>query len=259
MARELPLSVLLLARDETAGLEALLPELAFAREVIVVWDPRGRAETRVAAERAGARVFAHEFVGFGAQRQFALAQCTQPWVLWLDADERLDQAAHESLARLAGPDPPEVAFTLARRSRFLGRPIRFCGWQRERVLRLFRREGARFDDALVHERVRIAGAVGRLPGTIAHHTYSTWEECVRKLRDYAHAGARAALAAGRRASVLDVALRPPLRFLRMYVFQLGLLDGAHGFLVCALAAAQVFLKYAEVWAETRGGARRREP
>jgi len=247
MPSRLPLSVLLLARDETRRLESLLPELAFAEEVVMVWDPRGPEETRAVAERLAARVLPREFAGFGPQRQFALAHCRQPWVLWIDADERLDPVALDGLRLAVSSSPREAAFTIERRSCFLGRRIRFCGWQGERVLRLFRRERARFDDALVHERVQVEGPVGRLPGALEHDPYSTWEECARKLRDYAHAGAQSAFAAGKSASPLDVVLRPPLRFLRMYLLQLGLLDGFHGFLVCGLAAAQVFLKYAELW------------
>jgi (heptosyl)LPS beta-1,4-glucosyltransferase len=69
---------------------------------------------------------------------------------------------------------------------------------------------------------------------------------------YARAGAAEARRRGRRASALDVVLRPVLRFVRMYVLQLGVLDGAHGAVLCALAAAQVFLKYAELWADPAG-------
>ena len=245
----LPVSVLLLARDETQRIEALIPALSFAREVVVVWDPRGSVETRGAAERLGARVFAHEFEGFGAQRQLALAQCREPWVLWIDADERLDGTAVTALGRLAGPAAvKEAGFALDRRTHFLGRRIRFCGWRGETVVRVFRRECARFDDAPVHERVFVEGSIGRLAGVLEHHSYAGWDDCVGKLVRYAHAGARKARQAGRSAGPLDVLLRPPLRFVRMYVLQLGFLDGFHGLLLCALATAQVFLKYGELWA-----------
>jgi len=251
MDAELPLSVLLLARDETADLETLLPALGFAREVVVVWDERGDPATRAAAARLGARVFARPLEDFGAQRRFALAQCGEPWILWLDADERLDPTAVAAIRRaLTGPDPVESAFRIERRGHFLGRPIRFCGWQGERVTRLFRRGRAHFEDARVHERVRIEGRIGRLAGRIEHHSYATEAECERKLQDYARAGAVAAFARGRRARWWDRELRPALRFLRMYVFQVGFLDGAAGRRLCALAAAQVRLKYAtlsEMW------------
>jgi len=86
---------------------------------------------------------------------------------------------------------------------------------------------------------------------LEHHSYATWSDCRDKLVRYAAAGAEAARRRGRRAGALDVVMRPPLRFARMYVLQLGFLDGAHGAALCALAAAQVFLKYAELWASPR--------
>jgi hypothetical protein len=247
MSAPLPLSVLLLARDEVAHLERLLPSLGFAAEVVVVLDVAARGAARGVAERHGAKVFERALDGFGPQRAFALERCTQPWVLWIDADERLDPRAVAALGpALAGGT--HAAWTIARRTWFLGRPIRWCGWRGERVLRLFRRDRARFDDAPVHERVIVEGREGALDGTIEHHSYDTWAACRDKLVRYAAAGAERARRAGRRASALDLLWRPPLRFLRMYVLQLGVLDGARGIAVCALAAAQVLLKYAELWA-----------
>ena len=258
MGEPLPISVLLLARDEAERLETLLPALRFAREVVVVVDTASRDGTAAVAERHRARVFTRALEGFGAQRQYGLEQCREEWVLWIDADERLDAREVEEIAR-ATRGGTAAAYRLARRTWFLGRPIRFCGWQGERVLRLFRRASARFDAARVHERVTVAGAIEPLPGSIEHQSYPTWAACRDKLVRYATAGAAEARRRGRRASAGDVLLRPPLRFLRMYLLQLGFLDGPHGVLVCALAAAQVFLKYAELWAGPRepGAAGRR--
>lgn len=251
MDDRLPISVLLLARDETRDLEELIPALAFAREVVVVWDLRGDRATRDAAERLGARVFERAWSGFGAQRQFALDQCTQDWVLWIDADERLDAAAVAAMPEaLAVPGATHHA--LLRRTTFLGRRIRWCGWRDERLVRLFRREAGRFDDAVVHERLLVSGPAGPvLAGAIEHLSYRTWSDCTTKLVRYADANADRAHRAGKRANALDVALRPPLRFLRMYVLQLGVLDGAHGLVLCLLASAQVMLKYAELWQRSR--------
>lgn len=252
MRADLPLSVLLLARDETAHLEALLPTLEFATEIVVVWDPRGDRATRAVAERHGARVFERPFDGFGPQRQFALEQCTQPWVLWIDADERLEADAGLRLAKFLVPSMDQASIAVHRVTHFLGRRIRHCGWQNERLVRLFRREGARFDDAPVHERL---GTTARVLVTsdlvLTHLSYETWDQCVDKPRTYARLGAEKAFAAGRRATALDVMTRPALRFVRMYVFQLGFLDGVRGWLVCALGSWQVFLKYAELWDRTR--------
>ena len=255
MSAPLPISVLLLARDETRDLEELLPSLAFASEVVVVWDPRGEPATRDAARGLGARVFEHAWEGFGPQRRFALEQCTQDWVLWLDADERLSPDSIPTLERASRLPADRPALLMARRvTAFLGRPIHWCGWRDDRLPRLFTRRGASFDDAPVHEQVRVDGAAtlgGLGPFRIEHMSYRTFDDCVTKMVRYAHANAERAWRAGRRAGVLDLGLRPPLRFLRQFVLQLGFLDGAHGFLLCAFAAAQVFLKYAELWARSR--------
>jgi glycosyltransferase involved in cell wall biosynthesis len=248
----LPVSVLLLARDEAARIGALIRSLSFAREVVVVVDAASRDDTAAVAERAGARVFVRAFDGFGAQRRFALAQCREPWVLWIDADEALAPGAGARIAAAIAA-PAAAGWRIERVTWFLGRRIRWCGWRGERVLRLFRRDAASFDDQPVHETVRVEGHVADLGAVIEHHSYDTWADCVQKMVRYAAAGAEQARRVDRGATWLDVIARPPLRFVRMYVLQLGVLDGAHGLVLCALAAVQVFLKYAELWA----GARRR--
>ena len=115
----------------------------------------------------------------------------------------------------------------------------------DRPVRRVRGRQGRENRVRSHER-----ASGRR-GSLEHLSYRTWEECVAKMRTYAGANAEKAWRLGRRAGPLDVLLRPPLRFVRQYLLQLGILDGAHGVVLCGLAATQVFLKYAELWDRTR--------
>jgi glycosyltransferase involved in cell wall biosynthesis len=251
----LPLSVLLLARDEADRLARLLPELDFARDVVVVVDAATRDRTREVAAAHGARVAERALEDFGAQRAFGLQQCHEPWVLWLDADERLDPRARAAVANAVGAAGGPSGYRIERRTWFFGRRIRFCGWGGERVLRLFRREAASFAPTPVHEQVEVSGPLADLAGAIEHRSYETWADCRDKLVRYASAGAEKARRAGRRAGPLDVALRPPLRFARMYLAQAGFLDGARGLAVCALGATQVFLKYLELWLDPTGRAR----
>jgi (heptosyl)LPS beta-1,4-glucosyltransferase len=243
----LPLSVLLLARDEAPRLKELLPALSFAREVVVVVDEASRDDTREVAASHGARVCVRALEDFGRQRRYGLEQCREPWVLWLDADERLDPEAVRAISQAVGSEDAAAGYRIERRAWFLGRQIRHCGWGGERVLRLFRREVASFPDAAVHEHVEVRGKVAELRGAIEHRSYEHWQDAKEKLFRYAAAGAEQARREGRRAGALDAWLRPPLRFLRMYVFQAGFLDGSRGLAVCLLGAAQVWLKYMDLW------------
>jgi len=172
-------------------------------------------------------------------------------VLWLDADERADRALWAGIDALPA-EPPVDGYRVARANHFLGRPIAHCGWQGETVLRLFRRQGARFEGA-IHETLTGVPRTALLPGRLDHHPYATWNRATDKLVRYAAMNALKAYDAGRRAGPIDMLVRPPVRFLRMYVGQGGFLDGGHGLALCGLAAAQVFLKYARLWDATRRG------
>ncbi|MEO6462440.1 MAG: glycosyltransferase family 2 protein, partial [Candidatus Eisenbacteria bacterium] len=224
--------------------------VAFADEIVVV-DSRSADRTVEIAQAAGARVLVRPFDDWSQQKNWALERCTHPWVLCLDADERVDATLAGAIAAL--PDSPAAdGYRLARRNRFLGHPIRHSGWQDDRVVRLFRRERGRFAGA-IHESVRGLERIVDLPGALDHEPYATWGDYERKLWRYARAGARAAYDAGRRCGPWPMLFRPPARFLRMYVAQAGFRDGGPGLALCGLSAIAVFLKYAFLWDATRRG------
>ena len=245
-----PLSVLVPTLNEEKNLEACLASVAFAEEIVVV-DSLSSDRTAAIAREQGARVLERPFDDWSAQKNWALARCTHPWVLCLDADERVDPALAQAIAALPG-EPAADGYRLARRNRFLGHPIRYSGWQDDRVVRLFRRDKGRFEGR-IHERVTGLRRVDDLPGALEHEPYATWQDYERKLWRYARAGAREAYDAGRRSGPGAMLIRPPVRFLRMYVAQGGFRDGGPGLALCGLSAIAVFLKYAFLWDATRRG------
>ena len=89
--------------------------------------------------------------------------------------------------------------------------------------------------------------MGRLRAPLEHVPYRDLAHHLEKLERYAEWAARDLADRGRRARVTDLVLRPPARFVRMYVLQLGLLDGWRGALLCGFAALSVFLKYARLY------------
>jgi hypothetical protein len=133
-----------------------------------------------------------------------------------------------------------------RRNVYLGRVMRYAGWGNDLVVRLFRRD-QRFVERRVHEALQRQPDVGRLPGTLEHVPYRGISHHIEKVDRYATWAAQDLAAQGRRARLADLLLRPPLRFVRMYGLQLGVLEGWHGALLCGLAAVSVFLKYARLW------------
>jgi glycosyltransferase involved in cell wall biosynthesis len=242
----LPLSVLVTTLDEADNLPDCLRSVRWADDILVV-DSGSTDATVALARDLGARVLEHRYESAARQKNWALPFVRHPWVLILDADERVTpELAHEIRAVVEG-DGPLDGYFLRRRSFFLGREIRHCGWDRDQVLRLFRAGRGRYDDRMVHETLQLQGRSGRLRGRLQHYTYRSFGDYLERLDRYTARGAADRAAAGRGRSIAALVLHPPARFLRMYILQLGFLDGIHGLLVCTLAATSVWLKYARQW------------
>lgn len=231
------LSAILITRDEAADLPDCLASLAFCDEIVVV-DSGSTDATVAIAEGAGARVtVTSDWPGFGPQKQRALDLATGDWVLSIDADERIPaDLAAEIRAVIAGGGA-EAGFRLNRRSSFLGRFLLHGGWYPDRILRVARREAARFTPDRVHERLVVEGPVGDLSVDMVHHSYRSIDEVLDKGRRYALASAAERRARGKRGGLATALLRATWAFLRHYLLKQGFRDGAHGF-VAALAKAQ---------------------
>jgi glycosyltransferase involved in cell wall biosynthesis len=239
------LSAIIITRNEAANIAACLASVAFCDECIVVDSGSGDATFTIAAA-AGAKVLSHEWAGFGAQKNFALAQAQGEWVLSIDADERVPPAlATEIVAALA--DPRADGYEIGRLSTFLGRPMRHSGWFPDYVLRLFRRDKARFTDDLVHERVICTGRIARLAGTLDHHPVLRLEDAIYRLDSYSTAGARMLAASGRRVSFASGITHGLWSFLRAYILRLGFLDGREGFLLAVANGEGTYYRYMKAW------------
>lgn len=237
------LSVIVIAKNESANLRSCLESVAFADQVVVV-DGGSTDDTVDIARALGAEVtLAPEWPGFGPQKNRALALARCDWVLSIDADERLTPELTAQI-RQAMAGGQARAFEMPRLTRFCGQWIRHCGWTPDYVLRLFRRGEARFSDDLVHEKVLLReGPPARLGSPLLHESYPTPSHYWRKLEAYSDAWARQRHAQGQRTSMGRAAVSALVAFLRSYFLRLGFLDGAMGFAVCTMQAQAAFGKY----------------
>lgn len=239
------LSLVVVTLDEEDHIERCLGSVPGAGEKIVV-DSFSRDRTVELATRSGARVLQRPFVSAADQKGWAIARATGEWILVLDADETATPRLVEGIAA-AIRDGGADGYWIRRRSEFLGKRIRFCGWGNERILRLFRRGRGTYPERAVHERLVLDGRAAPIPGggTIEHRPYRDMADYLDRMRSYSDRGALELEKRGAR-WFPGIVTHPVARFLRMYVLQLGFLDGASGFTLCALAAKGVYLKYARL-------------
>lgn len=243
-----PLSVILIARDEESNIGDCLASVPFAREIVVV-DSGSTDRTVELARAAGAKVIVTtDWPGFGPQKNRALELATEPWVLSLDADERVTpQLRDEILAVLARGDAAQDAWSIPRRSSFCGQYIAHSGWYPDRVVRLFRRGTARFSDDLVHERLLARGTPGQLRGDLLHTTYPDLQSMLDKLNRYSSASAESMFRKGQRASLGGALARGAWAFFRTYVLRSGWRDGRLGLVLALSIAEGTYYKYLKLW------------
>jgi glycosyltransferase involved in cell wall biosynthesis len=246
MDDKVPLSVALIVRDEADNLPDCLGSVAFARQIVVV-DSGSRDETCRIAAASGCEVCVEPWRGFGPQKQFAVEQCREPWVLILDADERLPPETAQRVREIvSAPAGNTAGYSFPRKNFFQGRWIRHAGWWPDRVVRLFQNGRGRLTEALVHEAVLVDGPVEALGVPIEHQTESDLGAILRKIDRYSTLGAEEAFAAGRRATVWSALMRSEMTFLQGYVLRGGFLDGPQGLTLAVTDAVNKFCKYAKL-------------
>ena len=255
MTSRLPLSVLILTKNEEARLAACLRSVATCDDVVVL-DSGSTDRTVEIARTLGARVFVHPFRDFAQQRNHGMdtVPFRHPWVFHLDADEVMTP---ELIAECAQLDPagPFDGYYAAPRMMFHGHWLKRCtdfpAWQ-ARCVRVGR---FRFVQAGHGQREAPGLRLGFLRGTYLHDIsvadLAAWE---RKHRRYAREEAAAFLAEGetslaplwrgpslaRRRTLKRISYalpaRPLLRFIYQYFLRLGFLDGAPAWRYCRLLA-----------------------
>jgi glycosyltransferase involved in cell wall biosynthesis len=243
-----PVTVVIAARDEAAGIEACIRSVAWAKEVIVVEDG-STDDTRAVAEGAGAVILGNPFKTIGLQRNAGIVRASAEWILVLDADERATPDLEDETAAVLGA-PRFDAYRIPRRNFFLGKEVSHGGWESDRPIRLFR-SSIRYNTSRVHEHVEVSGDIGELASAIVHEPYPTLDSWFEKLGRYSRWWAEDRAERGRSGGIGSVVARPPLRFLTMYFVRGGWMDGARGALLASMAAASVMAKYARLWELTR--------
>ncbi len=241
------LTVIVPCKNEAKNLRACLDTVRWADELMVV-DSGSTDDSVAIAREYTDRVLEHEYVNSATQKNWAIPQAAHEWVMIIDCDERATPELQAEIKALLTGQPDQDGYVIYRRNWFFGRPIRFCGWESDDVLRLFKRDQGRYEDKHVHANVVIAsGRVGHLRGQLHHHTYRSFDQYLEKFGRYTTWSALDARARGERASAWNLLARPLFRFFRQYVLRQGFRDGLAGLILCGLAAFNVFMRYAKLW------------
>jgi len=213
------LTVIVTTLNEEATIRECLESLAFADRILLVDSFSTDATVRIAREFPRLTVVQREFLGSAAQKNWAMDQVETPWLLIIDADERVPEALAREIARTLEGGAPARAFGLRRRNFFLGREIRHSGWSTDRIVRLLEKDAARYPHRRVHADLAPGGPVPTLTEPLVHQTCRSLDQYLEKVHRFAAWGAADAYRAGHRAGPVELVFRPFWRFFRMYLIQ----------------------------------------
>ena len=245
---KVPVSVLILAKNEEKNIGDCIKSVPFAEDVVVIDDLSTDSTAEIAAE-LGARVVNHPLNGdWGAQQTFGVQQARCDWIFILDSDERVSQALGEEIVRLVKEDDRRCAYVCARLSYFWGQPLKHGGWYPDYVVRLMPAQGTYYT-GVVHQQVHHECREVRLPKSmyLIHYPYRDWEHHLSKMNVYTTLAAQKMREQGKRATMFDILAHPLWAALRMYILRSGWRDGRVGLILSCFHFFYTMEKYVKLY------------
>jgi glycosyltransferase involved in cell wall biosynthesis len=249
---KVPVSVAIITHNEAERIRDCLQSVTWAEEVVVI-DAESSDATVAICREHNAAVHVRPWPGFARQKQFAMDQCRNEWVLSLDADERVMPELRDAVTTAIRTEEGWDGFRLARRSYFLHRWIRHGGWYPGYQVRLFKKSKTRVSQTRVHEGFLVDGRVGVLQGDIEHDSHPSLESSIAKLNRYSTLEALDRLER-KKVRWFDFIVHPLSAFWRKYIAQSGFRDGLPGLLLSWISALLNMVMYMKLWKLQRASA-----
>ncbi|MCG3203482.1 MAG: hypothetical protein KCHDKBKB_00150 [Elusimicrobia bacterium] len=238
------LSIIIITRNEEHDIDQCLASVKDIASEIILVDSGSTDRTLEIARLYTDRIFQKKWEGYSRQKQYALDLAQGPWVLNIDADERVTPALREEILETLKKKDSALfgGYFIPFHHYFMGRRLRFGGLANETHLRLFKKQGASYGAESVHEGIRAQGTIGKLKGAIDHQSYRDLREYLEKCNEYTSAIAKKKWEAGERFHWWHH-LRLPLEFVVRYGLKMGFLDGQAGLTYALLSSYYVWLKF----------------
>lgn len=270
------LCIIILTKNEEKDIEAAVQNARQCADEVLVVDSGSTDRTVELAKKNGARVVFREWDNdFAAQRNFALTQTDADWVLYLDADERMNDELLAAVKKVVANDRPAAGaenrnataagqassdstatflanktglkqYSMQRKSVAFGKEFSYGPLHPDWVTRLFPRQSVTWVGK-VHEHPECSLPLEKLPGHIEHYTYRNWQEWEEKMSRYSTLWAEEAYHKGRRASLPEALLHGIGSLFSTLLLRLGFLDGWMGICLCCMYFSYTMLKYLKLY------------
>jgi len=232
--------------NEEIHIEEAIQSVSFADEIIVI-DSFSTDATVKLAEKHNVKILQRIFDDFSSQKNYAISKASNEWIFILDSDERIKKSLKDEIIETLNKPTSFVAYSIKRNFYFLGKKIKYSGWQRDKVVRLFSKKYCKYNGDLVHELVETNGEIGVLKNIIDHYSYRNLDHYLAKLNRNSWLKAKKLHQEKKSVNPYNLLIKPPVRFLTHYIIRLGFLDGFEGFILASIQSYGVFMRYVKLW------------
>jgi len=240
------LSVIITTYNEEDTIVQCLESIKWADEIIIV-DSYSSDRTLILSEPYKPTIINHSYKYAAHQKNKHIPQASHDWVFLLDADEVCTDSLRDEIKNTL-IQPLYDMYWIPRHNFFMGQKIKYSGWQSDKVIRLFHKDKARYEDKRVHEEIITQGYnVGKLKSSIKHYTFKNLPHFIAKINRYAEYKAMDLFEKKVKPNFYHFHIKPAFRFFRQYFLRGGFLDGNVGYIICRLSAYEQFLRYAKLY------------
>lgn len=241
------ISVVVTTFNEEHNIADCLESLLWCDEILVVDSFSTDRTPEIVKRFDEVTLVQRTYYGSAAQKNWAMDECAHDWILIFDADERCTPKLRREIENVLAKGPKYEAYTIRRRVYFLGKVIRFSGWQHDQVIRLLKKGAGRYPNRRVHADMKTRGPAPLLRNVMDHYMVEDFHAYALRIVKYSRWGASQGWKEGKDPGLAEVFGRSVWRFLRTYFVQLGIFDGMRGLVFCLLQAYGTYLKWSILW------------
>ncbi len=223
------ISAVVITKNEELNIKECLETLKWADEIVII-DSNSTDNTKEIAAAYTDKIFLTESDVFSEKRIISFDKCSNDWILFLDADERLTPELQTELKALT-PTEDTNGYKINRRNYYFGQWLKHSGVYPDRHIRLFNKQFASITPRIIHEGVEIKGNVGSLTGEMIHYSFRDMTHMMDKINLYSTLEAREKLENNKQISKFGVFTHAFSTFLRVYISRKGFKDGSGGFFI----------------------------
>ncbi|UPO97387.1 glycosyltransferase family 2 protein [Cetobacterium somerae] len=238
------LSVAMITFNEEKILRKTLESVKDIADEIVIVDSGSKDSTEKIAREFNAKFYTELWKGYGPQRNSAIQKCQGKWILNIDADEEISEELKNKIVQILENDNSDKeVFKINRLSVCFNKKLKYGGWGTSYAIRLFKKNSGFFNNNSVHETFETQKRIFKIKEKIYHHSYLTMEDYFNRFNRYTTEGAIEYYNKNKKVSIVNIVVNPIYKFLKMYIFRFGFLDGVDGFVIASTSSLYTMIKY----------------